>query len=451
MCWHGEATRARERVLRFDRNSLPKHCVFSRLSFVAFSWADCRSVGLILISCLQTDAYQLQTGRQTRHFEPATIPRRPIQSSRHARRRCSGSRQVGPYASSFPRLPLKPDFRPIWLCTLSRSVSSLSFYGSAVMGTGGARWDAENGQRPGSPFSAHDLQSNVMMHDGKTSGGNLKPHAVKPYTGEVLQSVASTHFGITTPFHHTAFGASSQTGVRNTPAIHSLWPESKKSKQKEGHFARRQKSKQETEMGGADREAEGSPDSQGSPPPMAASPSWTEKPRIGYLFRIEDNGTLSGGRFGGAPQLTTKISDHRMPTPSRFRTAGAHLSTDQEGEVAPDVGSDPKASRHGSPHNESSSAGHCGMTTVSPARADSPNNVHVTSPVTARRNRVSMHASVDLLLRPQRPQREVWVAPESPDVAKRPESMASSVNPLQFVAVRPTQKDNVKIFHRSFL
>ena len=334
---------------------------------------------------------------------------------------------------------------------MSRSVSSLSFHGRALVANPGANWwksrDREGGA---SPIVAYDRQ--------KKSAGNtpgiLNNRTVKPCGGETGRSASS--LGITTHLDSTAFGISSQAGNRYAPAIHTLWPGSKQRRRKHtsrSPHARPHDGEEVLASDAADQLEAASPDSQDSPLP--SSPSWTEKPRIGYLFSIEDDGQLSGGRFGGAPQLTTKIANHRIPTPSRFQSASVRPCSDRESEQGREADAasmkenaskeqvSMNALRDSLQQHESLAVGdaskHTAAITASSTREGHRN---VSSPITARRHKVSMHASVDL---PQ--ERQMWVAPESPDMSERP----SSIHPLHFVSLRPTRKDNLRVFHLSYL
>ena len=327
---------------------------------------------------------------------------------------------------------------------MGRSVSSLSFYGSTVLGNPGTTWwDSRNGDGIASSVQTYDKQPAFTRGAGDTGRlSNSRP--VKPYGAETRHSASS--FGVTTQFNSTALRFSQAGGARpdqhQSSAIHALWPGSKRSRGTRLSRSSQRRQYREEGVGSdvAGLEEAASPDSIDSPLPPS---SWTEKPRIGYLFSIQDDGQLTGGRFGGAPQLTTKIGDHRLPTPSRFRTAVVQPFCDLEEDKAPEG----SGTAHGgcSQSGASSAAGHASMhsdaAAVSNARAVSHD---VSSPISAPRYKVSMHVSVDLR---QEQQQQVWVAPESPDLSERP----SSIHPLQFMVLRPTRKDNVRVFHRSYM
>ena len=336
--------------------------------------------------------------------------------------------------------PYRSDLTVVDWC-VGRSVSSLSFYGSTGLGTPGTTW--WDGDGIVSSVQTYDKPPAFTRGSGDTVRlSNSRP--VKPYGAETRRSASS--FGITTQFDSSARRFSQAGGARpdqhQAPAIYALWPGSKRSRGTRLSRSSQRPQDREEGVGGdvAGFEEAASPDSIDSPLPPS---SWTEKPRIGYLFSIQDDGRLTGGRFGGAPQLTTKIADHRLPTPSRFRTAGVQPFCDLEEDKAKEG----SVTAHGgySQPDPSSAAGHASMhsyaAAVSNARAVSHD---VSSPISAPRHKVSMHASVDLM---QEQQQQVWVAPESPDLAERP----SSIHPLQFMILRPTRKDNVRVFHRSYM
>ena len=269
-----------------------------------------------------------------------------------------------------------------------------------------------------------------------------------------------TSFGGTTEFryeHDISRPAASRKHQSNK--VHALWPESRKGmrRKKTENFQPPDVDGDQEIRGDSERRMEpiSSPDSSQPYSPEPQSPSWAEKPRIGFLFHVEDSRTP---RYGGAPQLTTHITPRPIPTPSRFRTPPSAAQEIRPLWVPPDSWRTQSDHTRYKASLESTVSGGPDET-FSGEHRETWSHCLNRSPIAtggARKtpgkpkssHRVSMHPS----LSPSthfRGDQEVLVlgsAPGSPE-----QRTVGSHNPLRFVSLGATVKDNVRTFQRTFM